>query len=308
MKILFCENQLGLRGTTVAMYDYAHYNEELLGNISYVAAPIGSDMSALKKFQDRFDGRIFFYSSVSDLEEYCKLNSITHAYIEKAGHYDGKVIPGVKNFIHAVFVGSEPHGDKYVAISEWLGNEYQIDYLPYIVQLPKFDDDYREFLNIPKDAIVFGRHGGIAQFDVPYLSDVILAAANEGKYFLLMNTAELKHHHPNIIYLDPTIDMYIKTAFINTCDYMLHGRTEGESFGLAVCEFLHQNKPVISNMICRDRHHIELMKDKGYYYKSADELYDILMSMEKKEHQVKSLVDQFKPEIVMNKLKEVFFD
>jgi hypothetical protein len=308
MKILFCENQLGLRGTTVAMYDYAHYNEELLGNISYVAAPIGSDMSALKKFQDRFDGRIFFYSSIEGLEEYCKSTGISYAYIIKAGFNDGKIIPGIKNFVHAVFDGSQPHGNVYMAVSEWLGNKHNIDYLPHIVSLPESAEDYRDFLHIPKDAIVFGRHGGFDQFDVPYLSDAIISAANQGRYFLLMNTKPLSYNHSNIIYLDSTTDLYNKTAFINTCDYMVHGRTDGESFGLAICEFLHQNKPVITNINCRDKHHIELMNDKGYYYSSANELYDILMSMEKKEHQVKSLVDQFKPEIVMNKLKEVFFD
>ena len=34
MKIAFFENFLNVRGTTVALFDYAHYNEVLLGNQS----------------------------------------------------------------------------------------------------------------------------------------------------------------------------------------------------------------------------------------------------------------------------------
>ena len=306
MNVIFLEHQLGMRGTTVAVYDMAHYNETILGNTSYIAAPINADKSGGQKFYDRFGSRVLLYADFSSLTIHAINNKITHAYIIKAGFNDGELIPGVKNFVHAVFDGSQPHGDKYMAVSKWLGDKYGIEHLSHNVSLPIVEESYRDALGIPKDAMVFGRYGGENQFDVPYLSATIFAAAQKGMYFLLMNTAPLKHHHPNIIYLDPVYDLETKVAFINTCDAMLHGRTEGESFGLAVCEFLHQNKPVITNIECRDRHHIQLLGDKGFYYTSAPELYMILMNMQKKDYQVKHLVDQFKPEIIMNKFKDVF--
>ena len=37
MKILFIENHLNVRGTTLALYDYAHFNETILGNKSIIA-------------------------------------------------------------------------------------------------------------------------------------------------------------------------------------------------------------------------------------------------------------------------------
>jgi hypothetical protein len=308
MYIIFHSNQLGIRGTEIALYDMAHYNETILGNISYITAPKDSDMSAYEKFNTRFKSNIFLYDKFSDVERFCIDKQINFSYLIKAGHNDGKLISGVKNLVHVVFDGSQPHGDEYLAVSKWLGDQYQIDYMPHIVSLPESTEDYRSFLHIPKDAIVFGRHGGYDQFDVPYLSEAIYDAAKEGRYFLLMNTARLKYDHPNIIYLDATTDLYTKAAFINTCDAMVHGRTEGETFGLAICEFLHQNKPIITNINCRDRHHIELLGDKGYYYNSTDGLYNILINLEKKDYQVKSLVDQFKPEVVMEKFKQMLND
>jgi hypothetical protein len=302
MIVGFHANQLGLRGTEVALYDYAHYNETILGNISYIFAPANSDMSALDKFKERFKDRVILYNSFGEIE-LSSSYKIDVGYFIKAGYNDGLYHQGIKNIIHAVFDASDKHGEVYVAVSEWLGNKYNVDYLPHIVSLPSVTDDFRDQLNIPREDIVFGRHGGFDQFDVPYLSDVLFAMADAGRWFLLMNTKPLVRQHPRIIYLNPVIDVPTKTAFINTCDAMIHGRSEGESFGLAISEFLHQNKPVITNINCRDRNHIHMLKDKGFYYSSPSELYGVMGSIEKKDYQVKNIVDAFSPEVVMNKFK-----
>ena len=68
---------------------------------------------------------------------------------------------------------------------------------------------------------------------------------NSNTYFLFMNTDRF-HYHPKIIYLDPTLDPIEKTKFINTCDAMIHARSNGETFGLAIAEFSLKNKPVIT--------------------------------------------------------------
>lgn len=306
MNVIFHSNQLSLRGTEVALYDYAHYNESLLNNVSYIAAPTKSDLSSLDKFLDRFGSeRVLLYESFSDLTEFTKKHSISHSYIIKAGYNDGQLIPDTKNFVHAVFDASQPHGDTYMAISSWLADKHNVDYLPHIVSLPSVEEDFREYLGIPETATVFGRHGGNDTFDVPYLREVISAVISntENVYFVLMNTDNIGIHHPRLIYVSGTTSVETKTAFINTCDAMIHARQMGESFGLAVCEFLHQNKPVITNLECRDKHHIRLMKNEGYYYTNANELFAILYSFKKQEYNVSHLVEQFKPEYVMNKFK-----
>ena len=299
MNILFHENQLGVRGTSVAVYDYAHYNETLLGNTSYIATPANSDLAALSKFKDRFGERVILYNDFEELSNY----QIDVAYFIKAGFNDGLLLPGVKNIVHCVFNPSDKHGEVYIAVSEWLGSKYGIDHLPHIVALPDIKEDFRDFLGFSKDDIVFGRYGGYDQFDVPYLENVIMAAADRGFKFIFMNTKPFGVQHKNIVYSEASTDLNTKTAFINTCDAMIHGRTEGESFGLAVAEFLHQNKPVITNIECRDRNHIKTLGDKGFYYSNPNELYAILSAFEKKDYNVKNLVDKFKPEVVMDKFK-----
>jgi hypothetical protein len=304
MNILFHSNQLGVRGTEVALYDYAHYNETILGNVSYVAAPANSDMTALGKFKTRFGDRIILYNSFEELYSL----PIEAAYFIKAGFNDGLLIPGVRNIVHAVFNASDKHGEVYVAVSEWLGKIHNVDHLPHIVSLPDIAADFREFIRASNNDIVFGRYGGFDQFDVPYLGDAIKAAADKGIKFLFMNTKQLNFQHPNVMYSEANTDIATKTAFINTCDAMIHGRNEGESFGLSIAEFLHQNKPVLTNIQCRDRNHIHVLGDKGFYYSNGNELYAMLTSFEKKEYNVKSLVDKFRPEIVMENFKGLIYE
>lgn len=307
MTVGFHSNQLGLRGTEVALYDYAHFNETILGNTSYIFAPANSDMSAVDKFKSRFDNRVILYNSFRELE-LSSSHNIDVAYFIKAGYNDGLWYPGSKNIIHAVFDASDKHGDVYVAVSEWLGKKHNVDYLPHIVHLPSVEVDFRSQLGIPQEDIVFGRYGGFDQFDIPYLSDVLFAMAEAGRWFLLMNTKPLTRQHPKILYLNPIIDLPTKTAFINTCDAMIHGRSEGESFGLSIAEFLHQNKPVVTNINCRDRNHIHVLKDKGYYYSSPNELYSVLSSIEKNDYQVKHLVKDFDAHVVMQKFNSLIND
>lgn len=306
MRILFHSNQLGIRGTEVALYDMAHFNEIILGNESYIAAPANSDMSTYDKFAERFgSSRVILYEDFSQLIDRAKKDcAVEAAYFIKAGFDDGKLIPDIKNIVHAVFDLSQPHGDHYLAVSKWLGDIHSTRYMPHIVHLPEVKEDFRKYLGIPREATVFGRYGGYDQFDVPYLSDVILACANQGMYFLLMNTKPLSCEHSNIIYLDPTYDLETKAAFINTCDAMIHGRTEGETFGLAIAEFMHQGKPVITNIDGKDKNQVLIMKDSGHYYSSDNELFFILSFFEKKQID-KNLLEEFRPSVIMKKFKNL---
>ena len=63
-KICFHTNELCERGTTVAIYDYAYYNEIILNNTSLFVLPNYDKVTkglSYQKFKERFGSKIFYY-------------------------------------------------------------------------------------------------------------------------------------------------------------------------------------------------------------------------------------------------------
>lgn len=309
--IAFHTNELNERGTNVAVYDYAHYNETILGNKSYIISNSKNNLNSLQKFKNRFE--VFLYNDFSECEKFCKDNNIEYVYYVKAGDNDGKFILGTKTLIHAVFQHKDVHGDVYAYISEWLAKEMRLpdSYVPYMVDMPQPKLCYRNKLGIPDNAIVLGRHGGQTEFDLPFTYSAIerILKERDDIYFLFMNTRQFLPKHKNIIHIQGTYNMQHKSDFINTCDYMIHGRNLGESFGLAIGEFLFHDKPVILWGGGNDKHHIMMLKEKGIWYLDGQSLYEILKNIEKSKHQpnyYKSVVDIFSPKLVMERFNNIF--
>jgi len=311
MVIGFHSNQLGIRGTEVALYDYAHYNETVLGNKSFIVSDKNSNLDALEKFTSRFE--VFLYDNFIEVESFVQSKDIQVMYYIKAGDADGKVLQSCTNAVHAVFQVNQPHGDSYLYISEWLAEKMTGDsnrYVPHIVTLPETAADYREFLGIPKTATVYGRHGGYQQFDYPWVHKAVYTFAQKHPevYFVFMNTKPFCETLPNIIYIEPTYDLEQKTAFINTCDAMIHGRSDGESFGLAIAEFLHQDKPVITCREGYDQNHRVMLGKDGIYYSSFAELLEVFEKYKRtnpKGH-YRHLVSEYTPERVMERFDQKF--
>lgn len=336
--VLFHVNQFSLRGTEVAVYDYAHFNELLLNNRSVIASHRQSPHhpDVVKKFSDRFE--IYYYDNLEELQDIVVKVKADVFYALKPGVNDGVVLNNVKNCIHVVFCHYQPHGDVYSYISEWLAeavSDSRQPWVPHIVSLPEIDGDLREELDIPADAIVFGRYGGLETFDIPFVKREIykIAANRPDLYFIFMNTENFlikkryflkkrvnkilslwlfrKRAIPNIIFLEGSSNIARKVKFIKTCDAMLHARTRGESFGIACGEFSIFNKPVIT---CNadwvpERNHIVTLKNKGLYYSSARELRHILNRFEKRPTEDwDAYTEQFNPKSVMAKFKTVFLD
>lgn len=303
MKIGFHSNQLGIRGTEVALYDYALANQEILGNESIVFAPKNSDLATYDKFSKKLP--VYLYNNFEELEDF----NLDWCYFIKYGTNDGKLLESAKNFVHAVFNVNEPHGDVYAYVSEWLGELHGSPFLPHIVHTPSNSQDFRQQLGISKDAVVFGRYGGYDQFDYNWVKDVIETIVKENShiYFIFLNTQSFIQH-PQVFFFGGTDDINKKTAFINTCDAMLHARSEGESFGLSICEFLAQNKPVITNPKGRDKNHVRVLGDKGIYYTNTKELYNILTGFIPKKENYSHLIDAFSPEKVINKFNNLIND
>lgn len=312
VKIAFHDNCLCERGTTVSLYDYAYYNKHYLGNESIIMY-IGNDTrnvpGVLDKFRKEFTLRPYTnWQQEADnilTEEKCDI-----LYMQKAGEWDGKMASVCKNIIHCVFNTDYNHGDVYGRISGCFGQNYPV--VNYMVNLPNIDTNLRKELNIPDDAIVFGRHGGADQFNIDYVYKAVDKITDEyaNVYFLFLNTDKFCREKPNIIHLEKIIELHKKVEFINTCDAMIHARQMGETFGAAVSEFSIKNKPVITNRHGRDKEHLNIMKEKCFTYENETEVYDIFKKFTRELAEIKEQdwngYREYTPEKIMDIFNKFF--
>jgi hypothetical protein len=296
MKIVaFLSNKLTLRGTEVAAFDYADYNEKILGNKSIIITrdyekiknEWDVDIKAYEKFKNRF--QVYYYSSQEDIDNITYKNNISHLYIIKAGDWDGLISNRCKNIIHCVFTTCMPHGHVYTPIGQTINNLQGTNFpvTPHMISLPDCHENLRTELNIPENAIVFGRYGGKESFDIKFVYDVIqkILEFRSDVYFLFMNT-NVFYEHKNIVYLPGNTDMSFKRKLINTCDALLHARERGETFGLTCGEFAMCKKPVITYGIAKENEHLLILKDKAVIYNSPIDLYNILNTFTKDKYDV----------------------
>lgn len=285
-RIAFHSNQLSERGVDVALFDYARFNEEVLHNETVVVSNRNGNMSSLEKFKNRFKD-VILYDSIKEISNICQDNKVDIFYAQKFGDFDNVISYTCKNAIHAVFDARpiNKHGDAYASISWWLSKTQSfgsIPYVPYIVYLDKHDKNMRERLEIPQNAIVFGRYGGPEQFNLDFVHKVIKEVIEDRDdiYFLFMNTNKFCEDHKQIIHLPKTTDEYTKVEFINTCDSMLHARREGETFGLAIAEFSFMGKPVVTWAHGYDQAHLDMLGPKALTYSFDADLYKMLIEFE----------------------------
>ena len=331
MRVLFHCEQLNYRGTTNSIYDYAYYNQELLGNESVIAyskvGPAGVDTGSVSAVIDKFKNKfqLVEYSSEQDLNDLASKFDL--CYSQRAGLKTNMttkaalpIVNSTRFGVHCVFQYHEPHGDVYSYISEWLAANVSKSYgaplhpfVPYIVQLPEPNHDLREAIGIPKNKLVFGRHGGINTFDIPFVKNVIrrIVSERDDIVFLFLNTEKFMDH-PNVIYLNPLFDRQMLSNFINACDAMIHARDLGESFGLAISEFLFFNKPVLAWDGGFDRNHAQMLSGYNCLYgengDDENECYEMIVNFRDRPSQdFKRIVDQFTPQNVMRKFSQVFF-
>lgn len=281
--IAFHSNQLSVTGTEVALFDYAHYNETLLGNRSVVVYDRqnpNNHPDALAKFSERFD--VIGYNHLDDLDAALKQGQAELMYAIKSGKRDGVVSKTMPTMVHAVFPTApwQVHGQSYAFISEWLSRECsanEIPTVPHIVTMPDVAGNLRAELGIPAHALVLGCYGGAKSFDVPCAIQGVqrLLETREDIYFVFLHLTPFLSH-ARAIFLPGTTDMVRKTQFINTCDVMAHARAQGESFGLACGEFSVCNKPVMTYANCKHTHHLDVLGSRGFYYDSAASFVEIV--------------------------------
>jgi hypothetical protein len=308
-KIAFHANQLSLRGTEIALFSYAKYNEEILGNKSVIFSSPNNNLDALEKFQSRFEVQLLNFW---EYDRYLKENNFDYLYLIKGGNNDGYLVQSTPTLVHAVFRHNEPHGHKYFYVSDWLckdqGYPIESHSLPHICEkLPDSKYNLREKLNISSTDTVFGCYAGATEFNIEFVKESIRQVVNQRNdiKFIFMNINKFVDH-PSVIFLDGTYDLHEKSAFVDACDAMIHARSGGETFGLAVSEFALANKPVITYELSGERSHIEILGERGIYYKGFEDVSHIFNNL--KDHMKYSDYYQpylqFSPEIIMNKFNK----
>lgn len=297
--VAFFTRHFSERGVDVSTYDYAHYNETILGNRSII---IGFSKEAAARYTGK--GAAYFAIEYADggyerfvkrfkvyaIEDYAEVNGILERehvdlyYTQTHGCAYAETWPyglptKVKSLVHCVFTTTEPHGNFYMPIGDDLNARFNTSYpvLPLIVNVADTQEDLRAELGIPRDAIVFGRYGGQWTFDIPFAQSVVrdMAIVSPNHYFVFMNTQRFCEL-PNVFFLDMSVDLVQKRKFINTCDAMLHARLGGETFGLSVAEFAVCEKPIFSFGLSAERQHIKLLEDKIQLYYSEQDLMRML--------------------------------
>jgi hypothetical protein len=321
MKILFHTHTLNFRGVTNSVVDYARYNQEILGNESAIlynpeyTLPNASNLDVVSKqpVVDYLKTKYEVLSYTNEEEMNRAAEKFDMAYSQTSGVQQSCEITSTKSVIHAVFQVNQPYGDRYAYISKWLSDTMSngtIPYVPLIVDLPTAEkSDLRSQLGIPKDAVVIGRHGGFMTFDILWLNIAVgeLLQKYSNIYFVFANTYKLINH-PRAIYVNPFFGNAAKSSFINMCDAMIHGRKEGESFGLAICEGLFYNKPVFAWEEGRDKNHVEILKDTGLLYNEKNFKQKIAELPKYLGKDYKKIVEPYSAVNTMAKFKEVFID
>ena len=316
MKIAFLSNKLTLRGTEVSLYDYADCNESILGNQSVVITrdirkhPDFKDIhqEAYDKFTNRFS--VFYYETNADIDVIVEREKIDVLFIEKAGGNEGLMTTKCKNLIHCVFTTTEPHGDLYTCLSDFINQicGTNVPVINYMVRIDSTTRHLRGELGIPEDAIVFGTYSGADCFDIDYIRHAVQVIGHDPMfakiYFIFLNINPFGTPSDRIIFLPGTANMQIKRMFINTCDAMLYGRNGGETFGLSCGEFSLCDKPVIGRSNEHSKAHILILGDDMIKHSNYQELYEILTTWPKHSKDVSNNgYKRFTPERVMGEFQ-----
>ncbi len=312
-KIAFYANNLTERGTAVALYDYAIQNRAVLSNESVVLFDqtfAGNNAKVIDKFRATFD--LIPCDGFAEADQYIRAENCDLLYVLKAGKRDGLVSRVVPTMVHAVFAATvrQLHGASYAYVSEWLSDHCtagRVPWVPHMVAIGDTEDTLRDTLAIPEEATVFGCYGGRDSFDIGFVKDSVIPQILDTlplTYFIFMNIKKFIDH-PRAIFLPASADMDEKTAFINTCDAMLHARKRGETFGLAIGEFSLRDKPVLTFGGSKERAHLDVLGEAAQVYKTPEDLLGLIKTFDTSAPSAQQAYQRlFSPAPVMRRFEE----
>ncbi len=317
MRVGFDIGLASLRGTHIAIHDYALYNQTILNNESILFYQKSEKQvdPVLNKFRKHFE--LIPYDSLTDLDQLAAQNKIDRFYLIKSGEKDSYLLSSVPNLVHAVFPQKikEKHGDIYGFVSEWLSRECSnglIPFVPHIVNLPDSNQNLRKDLGIPTDSVVFAYYGGSDSFNLAFVQQTLSEIVHQYKkiFFIFMNIPKFLNHR-QVIFLPGNTDLEYKVKFINTADAIIHARGIGETFGIACGEFSIKNKPIITYGLSPQRSHLEILRSRALIYRGPKELKRVLTEFDPKYAATQSwdcYSQKFSPQAVMKKFNSIFLD
>jgi hypothetical protein len=316
----FHTKQLLARGTEVALFDYALGAKELLGHEIRIFVPADSERvvpEVRRRFEEQFE--LVSYDHTGSI----KCDAL---YVIKRGR-PGRITQSTPELVHAFDDGSFPHGDRFAVVSEWLARQARRKVelprgrmlklprfrkppvVPHMVSLPEVDDDLRGELGIPAEAVVFGRHGGLGNFDLEFVQDAVRAVLEDRSdvCFVFLNV-ERFCQHDRVIHLPQLVDRAEIRRFVNSCDYMLHAHGYGETFGLSVAEFAFVGAPVLTFLGSPLQGHLDLLSDRMLLgYTNYEDVYGHLAKLPRRTAPADSSVRvKYAREPVMARFAETF--
>jgi hypothetical protein len=314
MRVTFDTGRINERGVAVAVYDYARHARRLLGVEPVVlhdaSGPVEAEQVA------RFAAAFPVHAYRNDAERAACIEEARAdvAYVLKSQRPRYPIAPRGRTVVHEVFRFFDPHGDAYAYISPWLAEAAaagRYPAVPHIVDPPAPRGDLRAEFGVPAGAVVVGRHGGPDQLNVPFVARALegALAARPDLWVMLLNTAPLLRHE-RVIHVPRAPDRQRVADFVASCDVGLNARIGGEAFGLAIAEFLAQDKPALIWEGGRDRHHLALVDDPAFRFRTADDLTRALVRFEPRqgEGRWRARVERFSPEAVMEGFARVFLE
>lgn len=330
LSVLFHDNELYFRGTTVAVFDYGMFAQIVFGAEVYFTFERIKSQDTYNKFIAAFGAdRLVIRDPSTDrsyaraMQSFMDEHQITHYYRMEYGDSEGFTPRGPINLVHAVFSCSRHHGDRYKAISPFVKENmgrWCTGAVPYMVWLPDYGRDrgnqLRNLLRIPAEALVFGWYGGFDAWDVAgtaIIADV--ARLRQDAFFLLQNfpPQELPAVAgiPNIIVLNATSSMYRKSSFLQAIDVFMHTREIGETFGLCVAEASILQRPIITSAVTPQRAHLDILGNRNYRYRDMREFRDLLMTLRPEtlmRHPFRNHYKPFSPLAIMDVFNREFLD
>lgn len=187
----------------------------------------------------------------------------------------------------------------------------------------------RNDLNIPDDAIVFGkisRPSNDIFTPMPYLAYKTIEKKYPGKVYFLqagMNKATHdivnKMNYENFIYLNQTLDEDYISKFYNTFDIYCHGNSLGETFGNTIAEAMMHGKPVISHLgaemwpqaqceVIGDLNYIIMQRDVYAYQMYAEKMEELILNKEEYARYAKYCQDRAHDNYLYTKVAQDYID
>ena len=167
MRVAFVTNQLGLRGTEVALAAYAvHARDEWGWSVAFLVrhprdgAPVGNPDCTAESYAHYEQLVKVVYSDNDRHTDDWLADNADVAVVEIYGHPDDWLPTTVPCIAHCVFEACYPlKCTVHAAISESVAvaGVPGVHVLPYIADAPPPNGDMRAELGIPEDAVVFGR-------------------------------------------------------------------------------------------------------------------------------------------------------